>query len=398
MLTNRDIVVFGDDWGRYPSTVQYIGRQLAVHNRLIWVGSLGLRRPQLHVRDVKRAAEKLVHAVRPAPGRRDDPSVTLVTPRVIPYHDLRIVRRYNMRVVISTVRRAMEKMQFRRPVVLTSSPIVGDALAALPESVRAYLCLDDFTKFEGAFRSLAVEEQRTVAAADVCFAVSEALAVTRIPPSGRVYHLPQGVDVDHFTPSREPIPPVLQALPRPIIGFFGILAPWIDLDLLKRVAGAYPAATVVLLGRTSTDISRLSSVANIVHLGEIPYAQLPAYARGFDVGLIPFVVNELTIAANPLKLLEYFALGLPVVSTALPEVARFGAAVAVAQSTDDFIALVGAALGERDPGPRRERRRIAEQFTWRRITDDLSDRIVEIEQERQRPSATATGAGGRAHG
>ncbi len=387
MLTNRDIIFFGDDWGRYPSTVQYIGRQLATHNRMIWVGSLGLRRPRLHIRDMKRVVEKVIHVIRPTRGRPGDQAVTVLAPPIIPYHDLGVIRRHNMRVVMNAVRRAMDDLAFRRPVVLTSSPIVADVLAAFPDCVRAYLCLDDFTRFEGAFRSLAAEEQRMLTHTDVCFAVSESLAATRVPPSGRVYHLPQGVDVEHFSRSDGPRPAALQSIRKPVIGFFGILAPWVDYDLIIRVATAYPDATVVLLGRVSTDIARLATIGNIVHLGEIPYAQLPAYASAFDVGLIPFVVNELTIAANPLKLLEYLALGIPVVSTALPEVARFGAAVAVAQSADEFVAQVGRALRERSQSASLERRRIAERYSWRGITDDLSDRILEIERDLNRPSA-----------
>ncbi len=398
MLTDRDIVFFGDDWGRYPSTVQYIGRQLAAQNRMIWVGSLGLRRPQFHLRDIKRVAEKVGHVLRPASGRQSDPTVTVLSPPVIPYHDVEMIRRRNMRVVTRAVQIAMRRLEFRHPVILTSSPIVADVLSAFPESVRGYLCLDDFTKFEGAFRALAAEEQRMLTQTDVCFAVSESLAATRVPPSGRVYRLPQGVDVHHFAPSADPIPAAIRTVRRPIIGFFGILAPWIDYDLLTRVATAYPDATVVLLGRTSTDISRLSAIRNIVHLGEIPYAQLPAYARAFDVGLIPFAVNELTVAANPLKLLEYLALGLPVVSTALPEVARFGSAVSVARSPEEFVAQVGRALTERDPAAAQLRRQIAERHSWRRITDDLSDRIIEIERDRGRTSAGAGAPKGRSLG
>jgi len=93
-------------------------------------------------------------------------------------------------------------------------------------------------------------------------------------------------------------------LPRPVVGFFGLLTSWVDLQLIIDCAKAYPKSSVVVLGRTAVDVTSFKAHSNIHYLGEVPFADLPRYARGFDVGLIPFIVNDLTIAANPLKLLN----------------------------------------------------------------------------------------------
>jgi glycosyltransferase involved in cell wall biosynthesis len=159
-----------------------------------------------------------------------------------------------------------------------------------------------------------------------------------------------------------------------IVGFFGLLSEWVDQDLLvalaKRLAaygedgwpqeaqageagaGNHPHVSIVLIGQADVDVSRLRAEPNIALLGPKPFADLPNYIRHFDVGVIPFVVNELTVAVNPIKLREMLAAGCPVVSTALPEVVAYtrDRAVEVASSREAFIAAVGQ-LVENPPVP-----------------------------------------------
>ena len=149
------------------------------------------------------------------------------------------------------------------------------------------------------------------------------------------------------------IPAEIADLPRPIIGFHGLLADWIDYELLKKVAEHFHDGSLVLIGKTNVDAERkiktLDGVRNIYLLGRKPYAELPAYCKGFDVALNPFAINELTLAANPLKVREYLAAGLPVVSTDIPEV-RILDDVLVGTSHEDFITKIEHALASAKSG------------------------------------------------
>jgi glycosyltransferase involved in cell wall biosynthesis len=107
------------------------------------------------------------------------------------------------------------------------------------------------------------------------------------------------------------------------IGFFGLLSEWVDQELILKLAQEFPSATIVLIGKADVDVTRLQGVANIQLLGPKPFSELPAYVARFTVGIIPFVVNDLTRSVNPIKLREMLSAGCPVVSTALPEVARY---------------------------------------------------------------------------
>jgi len=392
MIENRDIIVIADDWGRYPSTMQYIGQVLAVSNRLLWVGSPGLRRPTMRWSDVKRVWEKVRQLLRPSKPAEQHPNVYPVHPLIVPFHDSPLARSFNRWNVRRILRRRMRELAFRDCLVVTFVPMLADVVADLSGCVRSYVCVDDWTKFAGAFRCIVQEERKILAHVDCTFSVSEELMRTRVPASGQSYVLPQGVDTHHFRPGDGPAPEAIASLPKPVIGFFGILAPWIDFFLLRRVAQAYPHATVVLLGRSSVAANQIPREKNIVWMGEIPYADLPSYARSFDVGLIPFVVNELTTAANPLKMLEYLSLGIPVVCTALPEAQKFAPFVHVARSGEEFVAAVGRALEERSAEQRIARRAVAERFSWRQVVEELSARLLAIEEHKRSAAASAGNA------
>ncbi|PQP33882.1 glycosyltransferase family 1 protein, partial [Desulfobacteraceae bacterium SEEP-SAG9] len=122
----------------------------------------------------------------------------------------------------------------------------------------------------------------------------------------------------------------------PLIGFFGLLNSWIDFDLIYNIALEHPEWNLILIGPSQLSIDILPKRKNIHYLGPIDYEELPNYARCFDVALIPFKINELTVSVNPLKLMEYFSLGLPVVSTPLPEVVKHKENVAIASDPATF--------------------------------------------------------------
>ena len=238
----------------------------------------------------------------------------------------------------------MSLLNFKDVLLITASPIVGDVVGQLGEISSHYICLDDFTEFEGAVKLIAEQEHVLLKKIDSCFAVSEVLMKTRTPKNGQVYHLPQGIQTSHFLGSPGPIPIAFRNYKKPIVGYFGILASYIDYTVIVETAKRMSDVTFIYLGRTTLDIEFLNKIPNINYLGESPYQYLPQHAQIFDVGFIPFLVNDLTIAANPLKLLEYFALGLPVVSSDLPEVRKFEPMVRIYNDVDSCVRCISLAL------------------------------------------------------
>jgi len=145
MLANRDIIVFGEDWGRFPSTTQHIGKVLLEHNRVMWIGSLGHRRPEFSVSDLKRVVGKIASLFRrPEQKGEQVPNLILVFPFIIPLHDIPVVRRLNALLLRYQLRRAMLKAGFTNPVLITSSPMAAGIVGTLGESSSHYFCLDDY--------------------------------------------------------------------------------------------------------------------------------------------------------------------------------------------------------------------------------------------------------------
>jgi glycosyltransferase involved in cell wall biosynthesis len=186
-------------------------------------------------------------------------------------------------------------------------------------------------------------------------------------------YLPHGVDFEHFQRDQDALEPVpeLETLPRPIVGFFGLIAPWIDLGVIAALGRAFPKLSFVLIGKALVGMEQLAGLPNVHFLGMVPYERLPAYARDFSVGLIPFAKNELTEAVNPLKLLEYYALGLPVVATRLRELEGLAGPLYLASDQAEFRAQVERVLTGAS-GDREAALAVARQNTWQQRAEQLS--------------------------
>lgn len=217
-----------------------------------------------------------------------------------------------------------------------------------------YHCVDRWDAFSSYDSALMAEmDRRCCEYADIVLASSQDLVDRCRRHSRNVHLLSHGVDHEHFSRAVETTgrPPDLPA--GKVAGFFGLLSEWLDQELLVELARRVPDCTLVLIGKADVNVDRLKGVGNIHLLGPRPFGRLPDYVAHFDVGLIPFVVNELTVAVNPIKLREMLAAGCPVVSTALPEVRRCAQEVGVerhvvvAENAEAFVGAVTGMLGRR---------------------------------------------------
>jgi hypothetical protein len=230
-------------------------------------------------------------------------------------------------------------------------------------------------------------EARLLRRADLVLASSEPLLAAKRALNPRAVLVRHGVDHAHFARALDPALPVpedLARLPRPVIGFFGLVADWIDLDLVRAVADAYPRASVVLLGKVTTSTGPLDGAPNVHLLGRKPYASLPAYCRGFDVAMTPFKRNALALAANPLKAREYVAAGLPNVCTDLPEL-RAIPGCTVTATREAFVAAVGRAL--EDGGPHPARSALVRGESWEAKVEEIARHVAAAETRGRAPAA-----------
>ena len=378
MIQGQSIICISQDWEGDPTSKKHIMRILSARNRVLWVNSIGMRRPTAAASDLRRLAAKLRRIV--SGVRQVEPNLYVMDPPVLPLPGIAAAERVNRVVLAARLRNLCRRLHLQRPIVWTFLPNVNWLLGRLHEQMVIYHCVDEYSEFSGVPKEVIVRmERELIRRADLVFTSAEKLCAERREINPRTYFIPHGVDVAHFSRALDPATTVateIAALPRPVIGFFGLLADWVDLDMIGALARARPQWSFALVGKAQTDLRAVEGLPNVRLVGQRPYAALPGYCRGFDVGLIPFRMNELTLRVNPLKLREYLAAGLPVVSTPLPEVVRYQGVVHIATNKEGFLQEIEAALKERTGERDRGRVEMMRSEGWEARVGDMS-RLVE---------------------
>ncbi|MEW6523732.1 MAG: methyltransferase domain-containing protein [Bacillota bacterium] len=214
----------------------------------------------------------------------------------------------------------------------------------------------------GEFAAWAGDVEPMLERAHVVFCSSQKLYQDYRDRHDHVYLCPNGADYEHFAGSNSPPPPELAHLPRPIIGYHGALAPWLDWELITDMVRQRPGWSFVMVGPPyAMRPEQLPQAPNLVYTGEKEYAELPAYVRSFDAGVMPFGLDDMTLAVDPIKMYEYLAAGCCVVSTPLPQAARCPV-VQVAEDAAGFIAAIENGLG--DAARKASARSWAESNSW----------------------------------
>jgi glycosyltransferase involved in cell wall biosynthesis len=340
-----DLIVFGEDWGRHPSSTQHIVRRLARGRRVLYVNSIGMRRPRLTLSDMGRAARKLRAAFgRDQTVRSELPEgLSILAPLALPWPGNRLARHISAVMLSRALNRAMDRKGFDRPVVWTSLPTAFDTIAKLDGRATIYYCGDDFSALAGVnHKPVAALERQLAERADLILAVTPALAAKF--PASKTVLMPHGADIDLF---RNPAPRAAD-LPsgRPIAGYYGSIAEWLDIPLLETVARQMPDWDFVFIGDNRHPVDRLAALPTVRFLGARPHHELPSYSQHWDVALLPFLDTSQIRACDPLKLREYLATGRPVVATPFPAVEAYGSLVATERSPERFAAAIRASLKE----------------------------------------------------
>lgn len=378
MSVSRDLIVFGEDWGGLPSSTQHLVSHLGADRRVLWVNSIGLRRPRLNARDLGRIGRKawamLAGSGVSEDGREPAPPFPVLAPRALPFPGHPLARRVNRRVLGAQVAKAAAAHGIVAPLLWISLPTAVDMVGALGEHGVVYYCCDDFGSLAGVDHGpvLALELE-LVGRADLVFATSPLLA-DRFPPS-KTHLLPHGVDDGLFSD------PAARALDlpvsQPVAGFYGSVADWLDTELLAGVALRLPHWHFVLIGAVKTDISALTALPNVIFMGPRSHDQLPGYSQHWTVSILPFRDNAQIRASNPLKLREYLSAGRPVVSTDFPALDGYRDLLAVAAGPNAFADALETARVDPDKQQAVRRARVARE-SWAVRAQQAAEWMAEL--------------------
>ena len=282
---------------------------------------------------------------------------------------------------LAGVRAAAADLGIRRPILWLSLPEMGFAAGRMNELMSIYHAVDEYGGYARQTadkqRRLWAREEKILDAVDMTIVVSPELAKSKRKEGRDVHIVENAVDFDSFARATEDrrIPDDLASVPAPRLGYSGLIGQRLNLDLLLRMAETRQDWSLVLIGKVDETgcadrLRKLRELGNVHFLGQKDVAEVPGYIAGLDTGLLPYTMNLETENISPLKMYEYFAAGIPVVSTPIPAALRHRDFLAIASSDDEFIGQCDRSLVT-DDDARRRRTAHAGQNTW----DDRVDQV-----------------------
>jgi len=372
------IIAFAKDWHEDPTSNHHVLRELAKTRRVLWLNSIATRTPSLGSgRDLGKIKRKLLEFAKGPVNVEND--LWVMTPLALPLHHVPAARAFNRQVLRATIRGLRLRLGIKNFQLWTFLTTTGDYVGSLGEDVAIYYCVDEWSMFRYLDKQQTVAAERTLLEkVDAVFAINGALADAKRIHNANTFVSPHGVDHAMFSKALDPatvVPADIDSLPKPRIGFYGTLRDWVDLDMVAHAARVRPNWQFVLIGQQLDDVSAVRGIPNVHLLGQKKHGELAAYCKGFDVGMIPYRIDERMTFVNPLKLREYLSAGLPVVSTPVPEVTRFPGLARVASTPDEFVTAIEQALRETSPADRAKRSQAMEAETWAARVANVSKTI-----------------------
>lgn len=318
-------LVFSDDWGEHPSSCQHIFKHIAKSYKVIWVNTIGMRNPKLCFGDLKKIYYKVKKMLFPhnKPGttqQETPPLLTVCQPLMLPYANIPFIRKLNKILVVRKVKKSLSARGMEHPYCVATVPNACDYMGMFGEKRKVYYCVDDFTLWPGFEHKLVCAmENKLIKKCTTFIATSTKLYDKLKKESKPTMLLTHGVDVEHFANLPDKEHNLLRDIPKPRIGYFGLIDERFDQKLLADTAKNLPKISFVITGDIVTDVTMLKKFTNIHFTGKISYDELPAMVKGWDVCMLPYRINVLSQSINPLKLKEYMATGKQVIATPLPE-------------------------------------------------------------------------------
>jgi glycosyltransferase involved in cell wall biosynthesis len=383
----------GKEGAKLPGGVQELDRySIVVHSHLKW--DWVWQRPQQFLSRLSRKHRVLFVE---APDAHHDVHVTHVDLREV--SDFPNINVFQIKIPanrgsdtawIDKERRRVVQSLLSGPLGQSFSSIVQwfyDPMAVtglagqLDEQLIVYDCMDELSLFRGAPPELVRRERQLLAVADLVFAGGPKMwrAKRELNPNCFCYGC--GVDAEHFGKACDTdlqVPHDVDDLPRPILGYIGVVDERIDYKLLEYLADSTRGSVVMVGPWTKVDPGSFPRRDNLHWLGGRDYSDLPRYAKGFDVCIMPFAMNEATCFINPTKALEYMATERPIVSTPVEEVvAQFSDVILIADGAPSFADACERAAVQ--PDSRRIERglELAQRNSWESIVACLEQHIEE---------------------
>lgn len=370
-LQGRDIVALAHQrWNTHTTPAHHIVRHLARANRVVFIEPPESLAWLLHEPPAREALRWLFN---PLQQLETNLSIYHTPPLLPPGQAISpAVAAAFGAMYTRLVRRAIRSAGFTRPIFWVFQFSAANVVRSIKPELAVYDCGEEWAEYTTSPRVkkyLQKTDADMCRCADMVFVPSQAMYESKSPFNPNTHLFPWGVDTELYGQTQQSdttVPHEISDAAHPVIGMFGMLdGRRLHIELLTYLAGRHPDWTIVLIGRRmkNLDDTKLREHSNIRILDFKPAEELPGFCKGFDVCMIPYMVNSFTRSIMPIKLVEYLATGKPVVSTALPAAKTFRDVIRVADTIEDFEECIIEALNE-DAGRTAERIARSMEFDW----------------------------------
>jgi len=390
MLHDRSIICFGgeDWWYHHPHSKQHLMRRFArAGNKVVFINSISLGLPSLGHKDLlPKIGRKLRSYAKLA--RDTEEGITVVSPASLPFHGNRAARKVNQKLLTAQISSLMRKKEMIAPILWIAIPTAAELIGKFGESCVVYQVSDkydanseDHSVAPATIRRL---HEHAIEHADIVLYSGRKLLDEATTGREKSYLLEQAVDFEHWSEAAglEPAPEIAK-ITYPRIGYFGAIEPWlVDQELIKLAGIEHPEWNWIFIGNLARG-SDLPTMPNVRLIPPVPYDDLPRYAAGFDVCVLPWQTEHaFTSYGSAIKVREYLATGKPVVISPLPEYEHLADVLRIARTRDEFIHLIEDALNEDDSAKAKARQAAVKAGTWDARAEWVSGLIETITNDR----------------
>jgi glycosyltransferase involved in cell wall biosynthesis len=387
MITNRSIICFGgeDWWYHHPHSKNHLMRRFArAGNKVIFVNSISMGLAPVKSGELlPRVKRKLKSYAKLA--RTTEEGITVVSPAVVPFFGSAAAAATNRRLLTAQISSLAKRRGLTKAILWIAIPTAVEVVGRLDESIVIYHVSDkyDANTMDHATDPTLIRKlhERAIEGADLVFYSSRKLFDEVTVGPEKSYLLEQAVDFDHWSRLSRREVAVAEAvakIPQPRIGYFGAIEPWlIDQELIKKAARERPEWNWIFIGNKSRGLE-IEQMSNVHFLPPVSYEELPHYAAGFDVCVLPWNTEvPFTSYGSAIKVREYLASGKPVVISPLPEYESMSGVLRIGRNRDQFLQLVDEALREQGDELVRARQAAVKDGTWDARAEWVSGLIEE---------------------
>ncbi len=349
-------------------------------NNVIFVNSISMGLPSLTNKDIlPKIGRKLKSYAKLA--RETSEGITVVSPATLPFHGNRAARGLNEKLLTSQIGYLARRKGMTDPILWIAIPTAAGLIGKMGESCVVYQVSD---KYDANSEDHAVDpatirklHEYAIEHADIVLYSGRKLLAEAKTGLEKSYLLEQAVDFDHWSRVSDLEPAeAIASIPRPRLGYFGAIEPWLmDQELIRRASAEHPDWNWVFIGNLARGTD-LGDLPNVHFLPPVPYDELPYYAAGFDVCVLPWETEHaFTSYGSAIKVREYLATGKPVVISPLPEYEPMSDVIRIGRTREEFLHHIEDALAESDPEIVRQRQSAVKDGTWDARAQWVSDLI-----------------------